>query len=431
MLQGRASHGAFIHRHDLRAWLAFFFTGVITAVLAPAFAAWQGSEVVKDGVTHVMNPAQPSEGRREVAMRELWSLGVDNEDEIFGVVRNVFRDEQGNFYLLDSQLSQIQVYSPAGAFIKSIGRPGEGPGEFRNPADACFLPDGRIAVAQVFPGKAILFNRDATPAGELPLKLNADPAAQTFLVLLEMKPAAKNIAVTCLDQTFANQVLTQTYKLAIFDPNGILQRTILEFGGPVDVTKGIPISEVEAGRFTKRWDVAGDGTIYTPVEFHGYAIHVYAPDGKLQRVIERESRPVMRTPAERTRFEELFSGYARNAPNVRIEVEDSHADIQSITIRPDGTLWVLTGEGQWRAPQGSLGVYDVFDKDGRFREQVSLKGAGDPREDGVYLLGDRIIVVRNLMAAIEAAEAGASETASETGAEEVPEAGVTISCYGM
>ncbi|MBD3236548.1 MAG: hypothetical protein GF330_07580, partial [Candidatus Eisenbacteria bacterium] len=48
--------------------------------LAPATADWAGREEVRDGIRHVLNPATPAEGTREIELRELWTLG-DPEDE--------------------------------------------------------------------------------------------------------------------------------------------------------------------------------------------------------------------------------------------------------------------------------------------------------------------------------------------------------------
>jgi len=40
-------------------------------------------------------------------------------------------DEKGNLYILDSSGKSILVWDPEGRFVKSIGREGDGPGEFR------------------------------------------------------------------------------------------------------------------------------------------------------------------------------------------------------------------------------------------------------------------------------------------------------------
>jgi DNA-binding beta-propeller fold protein YncE len=39
-------------------------------------------------------------------------------------------DSQGNVYVVDTQNNRIQVFTPDGQYIKSIGKPGSAPGEF-------------------------------------------------------------------------------------------------------------------------------------------------------------------------------------------------------------------------------------------------------------------------------------------------------------
>ncbi len=40
---------------------------------------------------------------------------------------------------------------------------------------------------------------------------------------------------------------------------------------------------------------------------------------------------------------------------------------------PEGSLWVLSGRGAWRPPEGSCAVFDVWDGDGHLSGQVALK----------------------------------------------------------
>jgi hypothetical protein len=397
-----------------------------------ATGGWEGQEVIREGVKHVLNPATPAEGQAEIVLEELWRLGgvTDEEGELFGVVSSVFRDDQGGFYLLDSQLNEVKVYSPDGEFIRSIGRPGEGPGEFQNTGDACLLSDGRIAVVQVFPGKAVLFNPDGTPAGDLALNLGEEGSGQSFLVALEVERVGERIGIGYMNQSFNQATLTQSSVLGLFDTQGQQTTRVLAFESEQDMRQGYPIIEAQSARFTRRWAAAPDGTIYTPVAFHGYEIHVFDPAGKLAMVIEREYEPLRRTPEEKQRIEEIYEGYARTAPNARVEIEDYHSDFDEILVRSDGTIWVFTSRGRWRVPEGVLGIYDVFDKQGHFIRQVTLLGSGDPRVDGVFLLGDRVVVVGNLMSAVVASVGGGDETAE--GEEDlIGEEGVTITCFGM
>lgn len=142
-----------------------------TITLTPANAgSWAGTETVENGVTWVRNPADPSEGRGVIELKELWRIGgeTDAEGEFFGVLNQITTDDTGNVYLLDRQLTEVKVFSPDGAYLRTIGHEGEGPGEFVRPSDVFLTPEGRVAVVQGFPGKIVLLSKDGTPAGEYP-----------------------------------------------------------------------------------------------------------------------------------------------------------------------------------------------------------------------------------------------------------------------
>jgi hypothetical protein len=59
---------------------------------------------------------------------------------------NVERDRKGNFYVLDTKWRAILKFDPKGAFIKKMGRMGQGPGEFMNPFSMC-LTGTRILIS--------------------------------------------------------------------------------------------------------------------------------------------------------------------------------------------------------------------------------------------------------------------------------------------
>jgi len=58
--------------------------------------------------------------------------GLDAEENLsFHEPSNIVRDSVGNLYILDSGNNRIQKLDPQGKFIKTIGRKGQGPGEFQ------------------------------------------------------------------------------------------------------------------------------------------------------------------------------------------------------------------------------------------------------------------------------------------------------------
>ena len=80
---------------------------------------------------------------------DVYTVGTfDGADwETFGEIRQVGFDAAGNLYVLDTQASRMVVVDRAGDFVRMFGTQGEGPGEWREPAGAAVMRDGRVVVA--------------------------------------------------------------------------------------------------------------------------------------------------------------------------------------------------------------------------------------------------------------------------------------------
>jgi len=57
--------------------------------------------------------------------------GMDGTESELGEPRSIAVDEWGRVYVVDDKPAVIKLFAPDGAFIRTIGREGEGPGEFR------------------------------------------------------------------------------------------------------------------------------------------------------------------------------------------------------------------------------------------------------------------------------------------------------------
>ena len=128
-----------------------------------ALADWQGETATVDGTTTVRNPEAPAQGETVQVMRELWRRGGEDDEILFGTIAEFLHDDDGNIYLLDGQLSEIQVFDRGGEWLRTVGRQGEGPGEFQNGADMFWGPGGQIGVVQAWPGKVVMITPEGDP----------------------------------------------------------------------------------------------------------------------------------------------------------------------------------------------------------------------------------------------------------------------------
>ena len=409
-------------RADACGFFRIPFVVVVFLVAATAMGhagSWKGQEVQKDGALHVVNPATGMESPATVELKELWRLGgeSESEDEFFGVITQIETDAKGNVYALDTQLSEVKVYDANGAFLRKLGREGEGPGEFRRPMDLLLLPDGNLGVMQVFPGKIVLIKPTGEPAGDFPLPA---PEGGGYQILRGGRCSGKTLVLArqlqVIDQ--ANNSVTQKMSLDRCDLKGAITGTLVSFDRKLELANLV----IDEKNFTTweqggRWDIGPDGRVYIATGGPNYEITVFKPDGSKDRVIERAYDRYKRNATETDEIRGIFEAFTRQAPNAKVAVNDYDPDISALYPRDDGSLWVLGSQGARKPPAGALGVFDVFDDQGRFVRQVTLKGQGNPRRDGYFFVGDRLYVVTGWLDALMAMQGGGEAQDDKTEAE--------------
>jgi len=67
----------------------------------------------------------------------------------FGTIHEAAFDGDGNLYLVDSYAMKVVVVDRQGGLARTIGRAGQGPGEFSSPRSLAVMPDGRAVVSDL------------------------------------------------------------------------------------------------------------------------------------------------------------------------------------------------------------------------------------------------------------------------------------------
>ncbi|MCX6569166.1 MAG: 6-bladed beta-propeller, partial [Candidatus Aminicenantes bacterium] len=123
---------------------AVLMIGLLPFLLSADLSA-QKIETV-DGVRVVHNEKGGLWGKTpKVALelvRKIGDIDTDDEHLAFNYPSDVAVDAQGNIYILDSGNTRIQKFGPDGKFLATIGRKGQGPGEFIMPEAIDFDRDG-------------------------------------------------------------------------------------------------------------------------------------------------------------------------------------------------------------------------------------------------------------------------------------------------
>ncbi|MYH53702.1 MAG: hypothetical protein F4139_12305 [Gemmatimonadetes bacterium] len=97
--------------------------------------------------TIVRNPAAGVWNGEATLVPELSVGELDGPEEyLFGWIFSFAVDDDLNLYVFDGQAQEVRVFDSLGTYVETLGRPGEGPGEFSRAEVIALLPDGRLVV---------------------------------------------------------------------------------------------------------------------------------------------------------------------------------------------------------------------------------------------------------------------------------------------
>ncbi len=100
--------------------------------------------------------------------------GLDADENLsFKEPSDIVRDSIGNPYILDSGNNRIQKLDPEGKFIKTIGRKGQGPGEFQATRSMEIDTEDNLFVFDVRSRRIEALSPDGVFLGEIPLTHHA------------------------------------------------------------------------------------------------------------------------------------------------------------------------------------------------------------------------------------------------------------------
>lgn len=93
----------------------------------------------------------------------------------------VTASNDGTILVLDRQARIVQRFTSDGAWLASVGKRGEGPGEIERPHSVAVMPDGRIAVYDFVKRKIVWLGDDSPSPSEAWARLQPPPNLQPHL----------------------------------------------------------------------------------------------------------------------------------------------------------------------------------------------------------------------------------------------------------
>jgi hypothetical protein len=280
------------------------------------------------------------------------SIKSDENDEqkSFLMVNGVDADSRGNIYALATREYKIQVYSPKGEYLRTIGKKGQGPGELEMPFYMLLDKDDNLYVFDYTKSAFVVFN----PAGK-------------YIRNISTKGKYREIPDRIVFDSRGNFVIgsdrirDNSFKISRYDKDFNQDEGLYVKTGIVAwIQKGGGMT-IQAPRYTPGviWAMDEKENIFVCYN-KTYDIEVYSPEKKLIRTITRKftSEKVPQEEIEQTVKQSrgmLTDGdIPKFKPPVRrLFIVNGHLFVQK---------WVKSDKA----------IFDVFDKSGNYVEEVSL-----------------------------------------------------------
>ncbi len=387
---------------------------LVTSGCEGASAGWAGTITDSAGVAIVVNPASATWGDRpEPRVTEELRIGtiVGEPEYQFGMVAGVDVDAAGRIYVLDQQAARVRVFDAEGRFVRSIGRPGNGPGELSvatmavlvGTDETVYVLDAGLQRISAFTSGDAFSSAAVDIMSGIPMLIAPSEDGRMIMQLRAMAipgitaPGAAGVTgdfiVACDPATERADTL-----LALESGNS------MQFGAGGALRMRLFDSE-------PMWAIAPDGRIV-----HGrndvFRVEVLGPDGSLERIITQpmERRPL--TEADQAAFRRFLretmesalqaQGVGQQAAAVvdqminGMEFADNYPAFAMLRAGPHGTLWVqrirtaddvAADGGQFQAQDVGSAIWDVLDAEGRLLGPIRMPDRFQPlriRDEFVY-----------------------------------------------
>ncbi len=334
----------------------------------------------------------------------LWSVSDDTLAAPLGAITDVAVGSDGTLFLLDSQNFMVRRISSEGRELPSLGRRGEGPGEFMHPRLVAALPGGACVVLQDFYSSAVCFEGEANRlcdapdlaairSGFLATTLmgtaRIDAKGRLLVSLITFDHASREKAAAgrpaAVNAVFRLDPASQSPVVLFSDDPSVASESTVQTGGL-------------AGSFAVRcWDVDADGTIIYADPSNRYRVIIGHPiDGKSRSI----DLPV--EPMDEAKVRQLAKDYGWET--------GQYPRITHVYWLDEGRFLVVPGAAATEPVPSVLGVWEAFDESGRSLGRHPLRCDFDADQDWHYVRNGTLIVIKGGKSASEAVHAQMAAT---------------------
>ncbi|TVP72611.1 MAG: hypothetical protein EA352_12545 [Gemmatimonadales bacterium] len=373
-------------------------------------------------IVEVRSLEDPGPGGLEVVWADSVRFGRTGAAEadpeyLFGGVSGALRLADGTVVVADRQALALRMFTPDGTHLRTVGRRGEGPGEFqavtgirRLPGDSIFVIDRGTRWSVFDPDGAFVTSGrfDLSDwASDIYPEIEGVFSDGSFFIRHRFGRDTREEADVrvSIPQWRAYRSGRTGDPIAHFDT--IMGPATVQLSGAGGAPGGgMPARPVMLRPQMGLFDVVQGDHVYR-VSDHLDEIRVHDADGALQRIIrfqvEQEDRQAAAPSADRAddpevaeaqrRHEELQTRFERTFPELADQVGGT-ALFSGLAVDEAGFLWLRQGRGEG-VPEG-MARWLVLDPDGVPRHSVHLPERWTARGQGGMAIGTDAITTTEM-----------------------------------
>ena len=322
------------------------FSFVLAESTEEQSAKWKGKIEKEKEIIVVKNPKKPIYNKDIFSLKEELSIGrAEGQDEyMFSQIRHIAVGEDESIYILDSKEAHIKVFDKDGKYLRTIGRPGQGPGELNRP-DTISVNQNELMVHKV--RRLSFFSLNGEFLRNVPTKgvwsLSAMIDSKGYILVTEGPLDPKN----------------PRYMFKKFDSKMNLLSEIASCPAPERGKSLNPFMPMARCLIDK-----DDNIVYGYPK--NYELQIFNPDGKLIKKITKEYDPVKVTEKEKKEFLEDLPPPMKT----RFDFSKYHSAFYRLFLDDEGRIFVRTWE---KIVDEDIYYYDVFDREGRYIVKIPLR----------------------------------------------------------
>jgi sugar lactone lactonase YvrE len=301
-------------------------------------------------------------------VRTLGDVNAEDEAVAFYMPSGISLDSQGNLYILDTGNHRIQKFSPEGAFLASLGRQGQGPGEFSYPDSIDVDASGMIWVSD--PNNKRI--QVLTPEGKEHKTLNfiKEPVGSIRCLKSGLVMAGRSgLFLTGPGLGGKEESLFPLFKKLDFEGNVIGQ-----YGEPFDFEHTLLNLMGNQVKFA----ADDEGFVYL-VFLYQNRVEEYSPAGELLWRADRKVDYSLEPPRDRGKME-------AKSGRVSIQMPRLNQCANGIAVDAAGKVWVVTLTRQAREDEQVGMAMSVMSTGGERKMSMKVQGNTEIQKTDMYKL---------------------------------------------